>query len=212
MVISTHALTEGDALYADITEASITFQLTPSRRATGIISWVAMCTSISTHALTEGDCKIPFEFSHPPYFNSRPHGGRLPMLQGFHLFSYFNSRPHGGRPCEADCSAGVIAFQLTPSRRATKQPSMVSLLLFHFNSRPHGGRRQFFLLLFGQLVFQLTPSRRATLLPCSVPPYSEISTHALTEGDCTCESMLCGKYYFNSRPHGGRRTAPACCS
>ena len=55
-------------------------------------------------------------------------------------------------------------------------------------------------------IFQLTPSRRATeqrlFFFCSF----EISTHALTEGDATDNQLHGGNAYFNSRPHGGRRT------
>ena len=77
----------------------------------------------------------------------------------------------------------LSAFQLTPSRRATKwEPN--SLTTNHisthaltegdrssgkiiceeenFNSRPHGGRRLEIIGLYILLVFQLTPSRRAT--------------------------------------------------
>ena len=74
--ISTHALTEGDAIFSDnlaftssfqltpsrratnFSNASTpnnAFQLTPSRRATNISRSSAGCVGISTHALTEGD-------------------------------------------------------------------------------------------------------------------------------------------------------------
>ena len=80
LIISTHALTEGDPLYQDSDENYQAFQLTPSRRATGFeyhtflhhshfnsrphggrpagCSNSCFSTSISTHALTEGDCKF----------------------------------------------------------------------------------------------------------------------------------------------------------
>ena len=76
------------------------------------------------------------------YFNSRPHGGRLmvrrldaqkeyisthaltegdgnPELVEF-MTEYFNSRPHGGRPGALEDGPNGEVFQLTPSRRATR--------------------------------------------------------------------------------------------
>ena len=52
--ISTHALTEGDAL-TRINIYEDKFQLTPSRRATINHDPDAILMHISTHALTEGD-------------------------------------------------------------------------------------------------------------------------------------------------------------
>ena len=75
--------------------------------------------------------------------------------------------------------------------------------------------------------FQLTPSWRATKTDCSCNSSGHISTHALTEGDdqlfCNAEFSLISTHaltegdavrilhlpvpsYFNSRPHGGRRS------
>ena len=61
-----------------------------------------------------------------------------------------------------DSDENYQAFQLTPSRRATRKPSL-RLLIRYFNSRPHGGR----------------PDCRN-----SERFIQRISTHALTEGDC----------------------------
>ena len=61
-----------------------------------------------------------------------------------------------------DSDENYQAFQLTPSRRATRKPSL-RLLIRYFNSRPHGGRR---------------------ITAGMVDRRSGISTHALTEGDC----------------------------
>ena len=58
LIISTHALTEGDPLYQDSDENYQAFQLTPSRRATVAFFDKKRRTVISTHALTEGDCKF----------------------------------------------------------------------------------------------------------------------------------------------------------
>ena len=73
-------------------------------------------------------------------------------------------------------------FQLTPSRRATTQQEFADRLG----------------------IFQLTPSRRATHLFLHMGYRTNISTHALTEGDHS--SLLSGRHGddFNSRPHGGR--------
>ena len=120
------------------------------------------------------------------------------------------------------------AFQLTPSRRATKMD-------FHIPT----------------LAFQLTPSRRATLRCelavqlCNISTHAltegdgnislcqrlqhisthaltegdrgcwscwkkqNISTHALTEGDNSVRHFYRSAQYFNSRPHGGRRNSKA---
>ena len=58
LIISTHALTEGDPLYQDSDENYQAFQLTPSRRATSEQPAETVRWWISTHALTEGDCKF----------------------------------------------------------------------------------------------------------------------------------------------------------
>ena len=56
--ISTHALTEGDAWQPVCPIRPVSFQLTPSRRATAI-PYISVCgDDISTHALTEGDGKF----------------------------------------------------------------------------------------------------------------------------------------------------------
>ena len=74
--ISTHALTEGDAVRSASLRALISFQLTPSRRATVTVLIIHTVYDISTHALTEGDSVVIRSASNLLYFNSRPHGGR----------------------------------------------------------------------------------------------------------------------------------------
>ena len=74
---------------------------------------------------------------------------------------YFNSRPHGGRLSLYGPPTLLMEFQLTPSRRAT--PS---------TDRPSP-----------RCSFQLTPSRRATAMNGQYYEQTDISTHALTEGD-----------------------------
>ena len=117
--ISTHALTEGDIggqgiagilsnfnsrphggrpVGAEVLVLHLSFQLTPSRRATCPSDPRRDSRRISTHALTEGDI-----------------GGQ--GIAG--ILSNFNSRPHGGRPVGAEVLVLHLSFQLTPSRRAT---------------------------------------------------------------------------------------------
>ena len=54
-IISTHALTEGDAAGFSTSYPCFSFQLTPSRRATSGRDFADHNADISTHALTEGD-------------------------------------------------------------------------------------------------------------------------------------------------------------
>ena len=100
-IISTHALTEGDAYdYVTVPE-----------------------NAISTHALTEGDSQCIYICAVTVYFNSRPHGGRQREGQKQGRIGDFNSRPHGGRQNRVYTEIPEAAFQLTPSRRATTIPS-----------------------------------------------------------------------------------------
>ena len=57
----------------------------------------------------------------------------------------------------------ILSFQLTPSRRATLSWRRCFRRMRYFNSRPHGGRPLF--------QYEIHQKR-------------DISTHALTEGDC----------------------------
>ena len=203
------------------------FQLTPSRRATFCWDCIGDLLIISTHALTEGDCAISNIFSIFFHFNSRLHGGRRnserncrkcktfqltpsrratrQFLQRLHRFCHFNSRPHGGRLypfvtfqpekiisthalTEGDCTVDPYGppsspFQLTPSRRATGflQPRLIMHIFQLTPSRRATAAQS---SLAQHCIFQLTPSRRAT----------DIVIRLQTE-----------QFDFNSRPHGGRR-------
>ena len=129
----------------------------------------ARCTvliplSISTHALTEGDRNSSDPAESLENFNSRPHGGRHGNFFLISVCVAFQLTPsrratHCHDPAPLRCR-----FQLTPSRRATIFSIDILLILVYFNSRPHGGRR---------------------------------GEH---HSDCAHEN------YFNSRPHGGRRS------
>ena len=121
--------------------------------------------------------------------------------------SYFNSRPHGGRLPPGITGNHVCAFQLTPSRRATAIRWTLSEREMDFNSRPHGGRRSGELRSRGRLhisTHALTEGdrRRSHAGHCVEAHFNSrphggrrthgqkhrekrtISTHALTEGDC----------------------------
>ena len=201
------------------------FQLTPSRRATTSNPVPSVNCIISTHALTEGDNAGFKEVDRSKISTHALTEGDLNLSTISSAASYFNSRPHGGRlPCP-HCGEYIELFQLTPSRRATGElkhdvfedaisthaltegDAMPALrrvhrvisthaltegdqglqqpdaFPFYFNSRPHGGRPSSFVACHAAHIFQLTPSRRATIIWI----------------------RLCRKIsYFNSRPHGGR--------
>ena len=97
--ISTHALTEGDRITALSSPSTMIFQLTPSRRAT---------THTCTGATPAKD------------FNSRPHGGRRSVphtfLQKNHISTHALTE---GDSTLWPTATSIVAFQLTPSRRAT---------------------------------------------------------------------------------------------
>ena len=137
------------------------FQLTPSRRATTGTPASCHAVMISTHALTEGDkarCTvlIPLSIStHALTEGDRNSSDPAESLENF------NSRPHGGRHGNFFLISVCVAFQLTPSRRATVGVVCLSVTAG----------------------FQLTPSRRATSPSGTASRSFWISTHALTEGD-----------------------------
>ena len=138
-------------------------------------------------------------------FNSRPHGGRL--LGWFVLASLldFNSRPHGGRLPHPAPLPGASGFQLTPSRRATIFSIDILLILVYFNSRPHGGRRgEHHSDCAHENYFNSRPHGGRLGFLAHIVADCNISTHALTEGDCACRFIDFRHLDFNSRPHGGR--------
>ena len=142
--------------------STVSFQLTPSRRATN----------------------APITINHPILFQLTPSRRATPPPLPFQrAIGHFNSRPHGGRRCPRTVQVGRFKFQLTPSRRATTRTILPATPRLHFNSRPHGGRPLLtivfvcsgisthaltegdFILKYQdniRFLFQLTPSRRAT--------------------------------------------------
>ena len=165
---------------------TIKFQLTPSRRATpgpGTHSPIPhhfnsrphggrhFCTpmecniiNISTHALTEGD-NIIRKYIDVSGISTHAltEGDKRWAYQVIRENISTHALTEGDRDRGSDTVCGLL-FQLTPSRRATLRESPRRQSRAYFNSRPHGGR------------------------PPSVPHFGiswYISTHALTEGDCS---------------------------
>ena len=122
---------------------------------------------------------------------------------------YFNSRPHGGR------------------RLSRNSP----IVLVYFNSRPHGGRREKsvnfpvwlisthaltegdehgYQIADSNSIFQLTPSRRATGTDLEGNFEREYFNSRPHGGRRSCAVASRSWIYFNSRPHGGR-LCKSCC-
>ena len=139
----------------------LSFQLTPSRRATLARLQLAMRIGISTHALTEGDSSswelIPKLFIST---HALTEGDRHECTKRIFFVISTHALTEGDVISPRNTAIGML-FQLTPSRRATG----AQILLAH------------------RLLFQLTPSRRATRRSNSSCSSFVISTHALTEGD-----------------------------
>ena len=161
------------------------------------------------------------------YFNSRPHGGRhaegdnkkaieefqltpsrratcfCHVLYLHFLFQLTPSRRATGR--SQPVSADGRTFQLTPSRRATKEiADELSISAFQLTPSRRATVRARRTVASG-LLFQLTPSRRATSRSCVSPAlpgtFQLTPSRRATCGGCV---VLNCRYYFNSRPHGGR--------
>ena len=118
-IISTHALTEGDA---DIFCRFLRQKISTHALTEGDLgqSFHRCCRScISTHALTEGDLEF-FRSSQLVSFQLTPSRRATPLSK---------------------TSEHSVIFQLTPSRRATCTSSDHPNPSVYFNSRPHGGRR-----------------------------------------------------------------------
>ena len=138
--ISTHALTEGDHgerfvvdRHRDFNsrphggrrdlpgprQVLLSFQLTPSRRATLARLQLAMRIGISTHALTEGDSSswelIPKLFISTHALTEGDGPARISII----FFSTFQLTPSRRATRRRNIRPIDRIFQLTPSRRAT---------------------------------------------------------------------------------------------
>ena len=142
MIISTHALTEGDDVFCVDKKAKKVFQLTPSRRATLRLLYRKVVSCISTHALTEGDqSSISLNLSH----------------------IIFQLTPSRRATDSSPQNAKTAKFQLTPSRRATTRSS--ESLAYSEGISTHAlteGDMTTPFLFHPLYTFHLTPSRRAT--------------------------------------------------
>ena len=139
VIISTHALTEGDNSVRHFYRSAQYFNSRPHGGRRGAAKSAGM-DYISTHALTEGDRIHSAEVLGYQNFNSRPHGGRQfrsPFLPQRPIFQLTPSRR--ATPNSSAISVPIL-FQLTPSRRATWFENLGIVHTLHFNSRPHGGR------------------------------------------------------------------------
>ena len=225
ILISTHALTEGDYASPAVKESYIKFQLTPSRRATIADDQVrvVLLFQLTPSRRATHENHLPLRmviFQLTPSrratilsriverkwkdFNSRPHGGRRLSRNSPIVLVYFNSRPHGGR----------------------LQPVADQIHLKNFNSRPHGGRREKsvnfpvwlisthaltegdrnrFGRKFRKRIFQLTPSRRATKSGSVLVLQWEFQLTPSRRATSGFFSVALIVFNFNSRPHGGRR-------
>ena len=139
------------------------FQLTPSRRATSVGNISA--TEVLVFQLTpsrRATTGLMPQKRHTA-FQLTPSRRATLSRSSARCGNDFNSRPHGGRHGRDKILQTLRTFQLTPSRRATRITFEKTLRIAYFNSRPHGGRLD------------------RNVCRCV---YREISTHALTEGDC----------------------------
>ena len=139
-IISTHALTEGDRFPVSCTPSRRIFQLTPSRRAT--------------------DNERRRRRYH--YFNSRPHGGRRNESLVSELVCISTHALTEGDYIPYDYERAYREFQLTPSRRATKDgQKKCAALDISTHALTEGDAMRNMQDILVEL-FQLTPSRRAT--------------------------------------------------
>ena len=96
-----------------------------------------------------GRLREQFRLGLASHFNSRPHGGRRGTMMQETTQGYFNSRPHGGRPKLICMLEDAGAFQLTPSRRATRASEsehQQEVISTHALTEGDGKFRQIFLL------------------------------------------------------------------
>ena len=226
--ISTHALTEGDCSRSGHLIFPEIFQLTPSRRATvtgrclrlsasyfnsrphgGRQDAVIMCAgsrSISTHALTEGDKREPTKQQKENISTHALTEGD-PAIRNHLHFTRIST--HALTEGDYDCFfCGILRAISTHAltegdsvRLSTSAPRSISThaLTEGDDFKTTSNRLSH--------IFQLTPSRRATSSFCRIGKMPKISTHALTEGDCLPSGFQAFRFYFNSRPHGGRPRA-----
>ena len=141
-------------------------------------------------------------------FNSRPHGGRREKSVNFPVWLISTHALTEGDEHGYQIADSNSIFQLTPSRRATTRRQLLRASRELFQLTPSRRATKAFTADVVDLAFQLTPSRRATaerttLFDCVV--YFNSRPHG---GRRSCAVASRSWIYFNSRPHGGRHS---CC-
>ena len=210
----------------DAEKGEHTFQLTPSRRATGNISLCQRLQHISTHALTEGDILHPLASCQPFAFQLTPSRRATIRVEIIHVTRIISTHAL----TEGDRCADITSNGTGISTHALTEGDSIflmhRLLIMHFNSRPHGGRPGICERTGNASAFQLTPSRRATPLrkrmsfltafqltpsrrATQCPPhiYQTVQHFNSRHHGGRLDSLryATSPIYFNSRPHGGRR-------
>ena len=162
LIISTHALTEGDRQSVDPGHLALISTHALTEGDVGCF-YISFFSPISTHALTEGDflrgCALIRRAISTHALTEGDSAGQcdLHLQQGIST----HALTEGDTPCSATITRRS-KFQLTPSRRATFQlaPKMVGLSI-----STHALTEGDFvncIILQWSIKFQLTPSRRAT--------------------------------------------------
>ena len=128
-------------LMKSLSRLDVVFQLTPSRRATWIYRTIGEFFSFQLTPSRRATHRISMILSRQDISThalTEGDSGREPMTTPA---AYFNSRPHGGRQ-------SIRRLRLRP-RYFNSRPHGGRLLRFHhpasfpyFNSRPHGGRQR----------------------------------------------------------------------
>ena len=164
ILISTHALTEGDYASPAVKESYIKFQLTPSRRATIADDQVrvVLLFQLTPSRRATHENHLPLRMV---IFQLTP-SRRATILSRIveRKWKDFNSRPHGGR---LQCNRIFFSHGKISTHALTE------------------GDAAGFSTSYPCFSFQLTPSRRATSGRDFADHNADISTHALTEGDFT---------------------------
>ena len=182
--ISTHALTEGDLKNWTQTPQRL-FQLTPSRRATITKTVKSTCYAFQLTPSRRATLTTPFS--------------------SFKLICISTHALTEGDSTSPGAYAATLSISTHALTEGDVRNGVEKICRKYFNSRPHGGRQPQNSYGTAGTYFNSRPhgGRR-----CTAPYYegqTDISTHALTEGDKECKNLDIKSMYFNSRPHGGRQ-------
>ena len=119
----------------------ITFQLTPSQRATEGHS--AYCMHLGFQLTpSQRATKNAQNFRGMCVFQLTPSQRATGSAPGTALwYLHFNSRPHRGRLSFMDCEHNVFTISTHALTEGDKQSILTKISRGNFNSRPHRGRR-----------------------------------------------------------------------